>query len=125
MFSLFKSVANTKIVDDIIDNIFNTMKEVKKYGQNGLKTALLEAMKKGALAFISNEKGEISISRIFQQIPIFKSIFNNIDTKSYVEFINLLFESTPININEGIFSVPFGPKNDQSSVKVDVGFSGI
>ncbi|VEU75736.1 Uncharacterised protein [Mycoplasmopsis maculosa] len=123
MYSLLNSVAQTNILNNVVNNIFDTFKNLSRYKNEGLGNALISAIKKGALSFISSENGNIQLSKIFENIPLLENILSRVDVDDYRDFINWIFASSPLNINKGIFAIPFGEGNQNNS-NFEVGFNG-
>ncbi|TQC51422.1 hypothetical protein E1I18_02455 [Mycoplasmopsis mucosicanis] len=119
--SLLKQAVNTRIVNDVIDEIFTTLQKLENHKIEELPTLMQNALIKGATKFISNDKGVILLGKIFQNSDVFKQIFEKIDAKAYSDFINLIFQYSPQSTNKGIYATMFG---DKSSVSFDA-FSGI
>ncbi|MBZ4212666.1 hypothetical protein LAD74_01510 [Mycoplasma sp. U97] len=123
--SFAKAVPNSRILNDIIDSVFKELKQISKESNLTLTQRILNAVKKGALAFISSEDGEkINLSKIFHNAEEINKILSNIDPKAYSDFINLMFEIAPASSNSGLFNIMFNSSANNSSSKVEVGWSG-
>ncbi|MCT4469779.1 SGNH/GDSL hydrolase family protein [Mycoplasma sp. HS2188] len=122
-----REAAKTEIVDNVVDEVFNTLKAIGSHKASEIPHLLQEAFKKGALKFISREDGTIMLGKIFEKKEIFKQIFNGINPKSYVDFINLIFKYSPRSFTDGIYGVMFAPKGKSSNVKFNAssGIGGI
>ncbi|MCE6115453.1 ANTH domain-containing protein [Mycoplasmopsis agalactiae] len=78
-----------QIFNDITDGIINMLKSLNE-GDNILaKTA--EGAESGESKFIT-EHGFISFSKIFENVEIFKKIFENTSHKAYADFVNIMFK---------------------------------
>ncbi|TKA59523.1 hypothetical protein MBOVa_0950 [Mycoplasmopsis bovis 8790] len=78
-----------KIFNDITDGIINMLKSLNE-GDNILaKTA--EGAESGESKFIT-ENGFISFSKIFENVEIFKKIFENTSHRAYADFVNIMFK---------------------------------
>ncbi|QBF34481.1 SGNH/GDSL hydrolase family protein [Mycoplasmopsis phocirhinis] len=119
--------AKTQIVDDVVEEVFNTLKSIANKQPSEIPQLLQKAFTKGALKFISSDDGTIMLGKIFEKKDIFKQILNGINSKSYVDFINLIFKYSPRSFSEGIYGIMFAPKNQSSSVKFNAssGIGGI
>ncbi|WP_338822419.1 SGNH/GDSL hydrolase family protein [Mycoplasmopsis felifaucium] len=124
MLSLAKAIPHTRILDDIIDAVFEEIKNMSSRTDNSnFGTNILGAIKRGALKFISNSNGKVSLSKIFDNIPVFKTLMNNLNAEDYSNFINILFSSAPVSTSEGLFKIMFDSKSNDNPV--EVGASGI
>ncbi|MCR8966629.1 SGNH/GDSL hydrolase family protein [Mycoplasma zalophidermidis] len=122
--SFAKQAVNTKILDDIVDSLFSKLKEIDKHELSKFPELIQNAFKEGAMKFISSD-GVVMLSKIFENKDVFKSIFSNLDTKAYSDFINLLFESSPADFNKGIYAIMFAKPNESSNFNASSGISGI
>ncbi|WP_027334712.1 SGNH/GDSL hydrolase family protein [Mycoplasmopsis felifaucium] len=124
MLSLAKAIPHTRILDDIIDAVFEEIKNMSSRTDNSnFGTNILGAIKRGALKFISNSSGKVSLSKIFDNIPVFKTLMNNLNAEDYSNFINILFSSAPVTTSEGLYKMMFDSKSNDNPV--EVGASGI
>ncbi|WP_029608837.1 SGNH/GDSL hydrolase family protein [Mycoplasma simbae] len=127
--SFAKQAVNTQILDNIVDELFNTLKSINRYPLSELSTKLQEAFKKGALKFISADDGTIMLGKIFDNMNVFSQILSNIDGAAYVDFVNLIFKYSPKSFNEGIYGIMFAKKgsggNGGTKFNATSGFGGI
>ncbi|BAW18039.1 protein esterase SGNH hydrolase-type [Mycoplasmopsis bovigenitalium] len=114
--SFAKGATKTMIIDNVVDEVFNTLKDFKKIPDNQIGYRLQAALKKGALKFISEKDGTIMLSKVFENKNVFETIFKDIDTKAYSDFINLIFKYTPKHT--GIYSELFGGRMRSTSNKI-------
>ncbi|QSF13432.1 GDSL-type esterase/lipase family protein [Mycoplasma sp. Mirounga ES2805-ORL] len=119
---------NKFIFDEIVDILFNNLKNMNTFDPDVLIKIVTESVQKGALSFITNpETGKVSLSRIFGQINFFDSLLSEktLKPETIANMINLLFDKTPNDENKGIFKVMFNTQNGNSDFEVGNGFWGI
>ncbi|UOE63478.1 SGNH/GDSL hydrolase family protein [Mycoplasmopsis bovis] len=108
-----------EIFNDVIDSIFKTLKELKD--SDDVLTKIAEAVKNGALKFIS-DGDTISIAKVFDNIPKFEKLLAKVDAKSYADFINVIFKYAPSDENKGLFNAIFN--SDKSKGNTSLGARG-
>lgn len=108
-----------EIFNDVIDSIFKTLKELKD--SDDVLTKIAEAVKNGALKFIS-DGDTISIAKVFDNIPKFEKLLEKVDPKSYADFINVMFKYAPSDENKGLFNAIFN--SDKSKGNTSLGARG-
>ncbi|WP_029512688.1 SGNH/GDSL hydrolase family protein [Mycoplasmopsis iners] len=113
---ILKGVANSRIMNDVVNSIFAVLKKINTYPDNSnwfglLKNAALD----GALKFMKNpENGNISMKYIIQNKAVLKEITQNVDGQAMTDVINILFSTSPADRSKGIFQFLFGPLKDSS-----------
>lgn len=116
-----KGFITTRMYDDMIDAMFESLKNMYSYNKKDYVNKLINDMMSGALKVIKNDKGKISLSKILENYQIFDQIIKQIDNQVFVSFINRIFAANPITdangnyTNQiGIFKYLFQPKNSNS-----------
>lgn len=124
VYSIAKAVSYTNILDDMIDAVFEQLCNLSQLDPKNIGKALLGAIKKGGLKFISNADGsKVVVKKIFDNIGVFNTILSHVSPKAYSDFINLAFASSIQDENVGIYKVMFHLENNND--KVEIGFSGL
>uniref|UniRef100_UPI0004867D65 hypothetical protein n=1 Tax=Mycoplasmopsis lipofaciens TaxID=114884 RepID=UPI0004867D65 len=126
VFEIGKASFNTPIINDVVDSIFDLFKNFEQIGSNNFSEKFQKAIIKGATKFISNSDGVVELSKIFEKNQLFRQMFSEINSQTYVDFINLLFKASPPNTDSGIYNFMFKSNNNQNSnFKVGSGIWGI
>ncbi|VEU60639.1 GDSL-like Lipase/Acylhydrolase [Mycoplasmopsis bovigenitalium] len=118
IYPFAKGASETQIINDVVDEVFSTLKQFKNIQDNLIAYKIQSSLKKGALKFLSDKDGTIMLSKVFDNMHIFEKILNQIDTKAYSDFINLVFKYTPKYT--GIYEVMFsGRARSTNEIKFD------
>ncbi|UUD34970.1 SGNH/GDSL hydrolase family protein [Mycoplasmopsis caviae] len=122
--SFGKALLKTSILDDIVESIFERLKKINEYGFEKLSENLKNATKEGAIKFISSG-GKVYLSNIFNQIPLINQLLSEVPQAEIVDFINLMFKSTPKNDQAGLYKVMFNSAQGTEKFEVGIGWSGL
>nr|BBJ33363.1 hypothetical protein MBKG4397_5290 [Mycoplasmopsis bovis] len=129
--SLTKSIVGTKeqltnnnsqnkdVFNDMVNSIFNALKKLND--DDDILDKVAEAAKSGALSFVT-EGTSISIAKIFDNIPKFQKLMENVDSKAYADFINVMFKYADPTDDNGLFKAIF--HSDKSSGSLKLGARG-
>ncbi|WP_373441392.1 hypothetical protein [Metamycoplasma equirhinis] len=103
--SFFKGVIKTDILEIIIDNVFENVKNLKpdeKIIEHYLQDVKTVAIK-GAIKFISNGDDTILVTKAmdeFEKNDRSKTIFENVDPEAFAHFINFFFRHSKLTGDE-------------------------
>lgn len=98
IWSFATGIEKSGILDNAINSVFNKIQTTnfRGYSDEQRKEALIKALKDGALSFISNGKGKISISKVFDQMDTIQIIFNDVNPKAFSDFFNMILDYSPV-----------------------------
>lgn len=131
MKNALKAIVNTNDFDQIINKIYDNIKNLKPSASNPITSEKIsEAVMKGVLSIISNDDGSaIQVIKILDKSELIGKIINQIGSADFVKLIDRIFESSSLTQNTGIYSIlkpilspnSSSSSSSSSSVKVEIG----
>ncbi|KKB26945.1 hypothetical protein MM26B8_01600 [Mycoplasmopsis meleagridis] len=111
---LIRAIANSKILDNVVDAVFNSLKNIGSYKGKDYITHLQYEAIRGALKFIK-QGNKISLQKIFDNLSVIKGIVDQISPRNFTDFINVIFSKSPANFKEGVYGFLFNPYGNSSN----------
>lgn len=128
MKNALKAIVNTNEFDQIINKIYDNIKNLKPSSANPITSEKIsQAVMKGVLSIISNDDGSaIQVVKILDKSELIGKIINQIGSEDFVKLIDRIFESSSLTKNTGIYAIlkPIlspGSTSSSTSTKVEIG----
>ncbi|EFF41084.1 hypothetical protein, partial [Mycoplasmopsis alligatoris] len=91
----------------VINNIYENVKNIdlKNVSKNDAAAKFSKAINDGVLSIISNDQGQLSLNAILGKKDLVEALIAKIGYSDYVDFINLLFDTSNVEKKTGIFKM--------------------
>ncbi|VEU77060.1 SGNH/GDSL hydrolase family protein [Mycoplasmopsis columbina] len=121
MQQILKGFANSNLLNDVVDALFESVKTLKDYNGTDYIGKIKSDAIKGATKFIRNGD-KISISKIVDNAKVLEGIISYVDGQVFTNVVNALFNTTPLDKTKGIFSFLFGDGGSSGDSQVEFNF---